>query len=138
VEKGPLPTLRKEGHTMSMTIIEFLNARIAEDEAAESRKYRIYVEKINEDFGECSVEYIGTDTVMISGQDVVRQCMYAVEFHAQYTQPDPDQRMLAECAAKRALVENYARYEMYYGPNLFRILAAVYSDHPDYQDEWRP
>lgn len=44
--------------------------------------------------------------------------------------------VLAECAAKRKLVEDCARYEMYYGPKLFYVLAAVYKDHPEYQAEW--
>jgi len=40
-------------------------------------------------------------------------------------------RVLAECAAKRAIIEDYR-------PLALRHLAAVYSDHPDYQPEWRP
>jgi len=49
---------------------------------------------------------------------------------------DHPERILAECAAKRKLVEEYGRYEMYYGPKLFYVLASVYADHPDYQQEW--
>lgn len=41
-------------------------------------------------------------------------------------------RVLAECAAKRAIVD--ARHE---DDTCIRILAAVYSDHPDYNKAWR-
>ena len=76
--------------------------------------------------------------------------------HAANTNPT---RVLAECAAKRAIVEMHRRdpdvQRMIYGdiypctecgdaddspmewpcPTM-RILAAVYADHPDYQPEW--
>lgn len=42
-------------------------------------------------------------------------------------------RVLAECAAKRRLVEASAGNE-----KVLRILAEAYADHPDYRDEWRP
>ena len=70
-------------------------------------------------------------------------------------------RVLAECAAKRAIIEqseaandldkfqeedrpkwieefdgrDFAKAP-YLGEQLLRILAAVYKDHPDYQQEW--
>ena len=43
-------------------------------------------------------------------------------------------RVLDECEAKRRLVGD----EWYEDPETLRILAAIYSDHPDYRDEWRP
>lgn len=62
-------------------------------------------------------------------------------------------RMLAECAAKRAIIEQYEAYGAaaqgvfgvaYIGArsgqrvteDALRALAAVYKDHPDYQEEW--
>lgn len=54
-------------------------------------------------------------------------------------------RILAECAAKRALVEAAGAYspELEHGDNgewafdiTLRTLAAVYADHPDYQPNW--
>jgi hypothetical protein len=46
----------------------------------------------------------------------------------------------AECAAKRQIVENATNMHTS-GPDwdeAVRILAAIYSDHPDYREEWRP
>lgn len=61
-------------------------------------------------------------------------------------------RVLAECEAKRRIVERFARLEGRAAkfPNLvnggevavMRLtvtdLALPYADHPDYRDEWRP
>ncbi len=51
-------------------------------------------------------------------------------------------RVLAECEAKRRIVEAHgsqldARGEVYWSPEV-RYLAQVYSDHPDYDEAWRP
>lgn len=49
-------------------------------------------------------------------------------------------RVLAECEAKRRIVEDVTNPHTSC-PELdevARILAAVYADHPDYRDEWRP
>ena len=49
-------------------------------------------------------------------------------------------RVLAECAAKRAIIEAHdlddRRTDLHVSEPLLGILAAVYSDHPDYQEEW--
>jgi hypothetical protein len=58
-------------------------------------------------------------------------------------------RTRAECAAKRAIVEGHAEsWELGKADYLegvwrsedhtIRLLAAVYADHPDYLEEWRP
>jgi len=86
-----------------MNISEFLEARIAEDEA-------------------------GARVAAIEDGGV----------WGSWTELHNPARVLAECKAKRKLVADYARYEMYYGPNLFYVLAAVYADHPDYRQEWAP
>lgn len=54
-------------------------------------------------------------------------------------------RVLAECEAKRRIVdasEHHARYDDgalgdHCRANL-ALLAAVYSDHPDYRESWKP
>lgn len=57
-------------------------------------------------------------------------------------------RVLAECAAKRAIVEAFDPADLesedrgayFYAEGIgdaVKILAAVYADHPDYLDEWR-
>ena len=43
-------------------------------------------------------------------------------------------RVLAECEAKRQLIERVGNPD-WAG---FRILALPYADHPDYQQEWKP
>ena len=44
-------------------------------------------------------------------------------------------RVLAECEAKRQIVQNAQDP----GDDLFvAILALPYADHPDYREEWRP
>lgn len=58
-------------------------------------------------------------------------------------------RFLAECEAKRRIVEAHAeawelgREDYLEGvwrseDHTIRLLAAVYADHPDYREEWRP
>lgn len=54
--------------------------------------------------------------------------------------PDDPARVLAECEAKRRILKSAANMM---GPTdaeewLYPILAAVYSDHPHYRDEWKP
>lgn len=90
-----------------MTITEFLEARIDEDEARAGSGWA----RLGDSRWETTND----------GQDFLTPSA-----------------VLAECAAKRKLVEDYARYEMYYGPNLFYVLAAVYKGHPEYKAEWTP
>ena len=58
-------------------------------------------------------------------------------------------RVLRECEAKRRIVEELeavsddrerlADYDSVYGLRFAaQALAAVYADHPDYRDDWRP
>lgn len=51
-------------------------------------------------------------------------------------------RVLAECAAKRAIVDSWRRVQSVgtngFGPGALQHLAAVYADHPDYDEAWRP
>ncbi|WP_152203625.1 DUF6221 family protein [Georgenia thermotolerans] len=116
-----------------MTITEFLLARIAEDEAEARSKPTTYL-------------YIHPD-----GYDMA-------DMGPGYVLAANPARVLAECAAKRAIIEP-ARDATYYakrvdrellgGPRdamadpypgdvILRHLAAVYADHPDYQQEWKP
>ncbi|MGH8605076.1 MAG: DUF6221 family protein [Gammaproteobacteria bacterium] len=96
-----------------MNIIEFLEARIAEDEAA----------------------------ALAASKQKWRAKGWAIEYA---------QRVLAECAAKRAIIKLADLVEsMDYqitrewggdidgtGEDILKALAAVYKDHPDYQQEW--
>ena len=45
-------------------------------------------------------------------------------------------RVLAECVAKRRIVETFVMWQ--YGDTILSYLATPYSDHPDYREEWKP
>ena len=108
-------------------IVEFLNARLDEDEKSgfvgrDERDMRHLVQDM--DGPSPDEEYLA---VYIGGG-----------------------RVLADIAAKRAIVAGYVRadsraefpnYEGGYAAGLedaVRELASVYSAHPDYRDEWKP
>jgi hypothetical protein len=85
-----------------MTIVEFLNARITEDEVAATLR-----------------ESHKTDCETIPNW-------------AGYSYPcrcGVPERMAAECTAKRAIVAEGS-------DEVIKHLAAIYSDHPDYQRVW--
>jgi hypothetical protein len=105
-----------------MTLTEFLLARIAEDEAI-AKRAEPHAEMFDPMYGE----------------------QFPVDAHIEHW---PPARMLAECEAKRRIVEwlpeddvlgdgwhdgwNHGhRYAM-------QLLALPYVDHPDYQQDWRP
>jgi hypothetical protein len=51
---------------------------------------------------------------------------------------DPD-RVLAEVAAKRAIVDKATDYDERWAlDEVLRHIAAPYADHPDYDEAWRP
>lgn len=89
------------------TLVEFLLARIAEDEAVAAEQD--------------GAEYF-TDGAWPEGMPA---------------------RVLAECAAKRAIIgmsiqatrESYVNAAAYLADAL-QALATVYADHPDYREEW--
>ena len=49
-------------------------------------------------------------------------------------------RVLAECAAKRAIVDAFdpeaPDLDPYVGRDVMQMMASVYADHPDYQEGW--
>lgn len=106
-----------------MTITEFLEARITEDEAAAAAYERF-----------------------ANGIPVARKHK-AGDDRPELRMPDP-KRLLAECAAKRAIVHYCAglgvdRYRDAEVDAQYRAawwiavqLAKVYKDHPDYRQEW--
>jgi hypothetical protein len=56
--------------------------------------------------------------------------------------PAHSARILAECEAKRRIVEEHHRHDAGqrgYGATRYAVLclAAVYADHPDYRPEWK-
>jgi hypothetical protein len=106
MEKGALFTLRKEGNTVSMTIIEFLNARIAEDEAAAKAVPPGPWNSMTEETGDgeniyYTVEAHGRNDYFADMADTGQQGRATADYIARF---DPV-RILAECAAKRGIIE---------------------------------
>ncbi|NWL13337.1 hypothetical protein DM793_18895 [Paenarthrobacter nitroguajacolicus] len=124
-----------------LTITEFLEARIEEDEQAAKGAALMMGGGAWGNDGTCVAS--GEDAFWVDGLHV--QSPELVSEHIVRHNPA---RVLAECAAKRAIIEDWEDpncdgvWEGYdYGCALTtdraaRALAAVYSDHPDYQQEW--
>jgi hypothetical protein len=107
--------------TAAMTLSEFLLARIAEDEAAARAQLELRAKRYPGEIAEPGPAY-----------EVDR---------GWWLLADPA-RVLAECEAKRRIVErvtdvawtgSYAVRDVVLG-----LLALPYAAHPDYRDEWRP
>ena len=123
-----------------MTITEFLLARIAEDEedAREASAGRRW--SWDED-GECLL----SDAL---GQYALHECIIDTEganppeattAGAHIARWDPA-RVLAECEAKRRIVEHCEPDALTKSPGdeyMLRLLASVYVDHHDYDEAWR-
>jgi len=102
-----------------MTLSEFLQARIAEDEA-EAQARREHSEGCWPNMDNCQSHY-GEEGQWSWGPA----------------------RVLAECEAKRRIVSEIegTRATGTYTTRLLTILlhlAMPYADHPDYHDEWKP
>lgn len=97
-------------------LTEFLFARIAEDEA-QAREAIAERKRVTRDGDEPDDRFaywpdLGAPAVVVGGE-----------------------RVIAECEAKRRIVEEAQRAIWF---PYIRFLAAVYSDHPDYREEWKP
>lgn len=121
--------------TDTLTLTDFLLARIAEGEEVVRRAKRYDLDK-----------WTFVDAELLSFPPPTRTITTVG-------------RVLADCEAKRRIAEEHALSsdgiytgcslcdhncetggDLYRdGPcNTLRFLAAVYADHPDYRDEWRP
>lgn len=121
-----------------MNLLEFLEARISADEAREGRKYRHLSEKLVGCTVSIASHNLNFVTIHSPQGDRI---LTSAEFHEQYTEPAPDERILAECVAKRAIIRiadnAYPnRVEWYERKGILEALAAVYADHEDYREEW--
>jgi hypothetical protein len=111
------------------TLVEFLTARLDEDEAVAREIPKPYV----------SGNWIVEDT-FYEGMILVDRHGVAEENETtrHMTRWSPA-RVLADVKAKRAIVEDFVA--MWFDADLHpavKRLAAVYSDHPDYRREWKP
>lgn len=119
-----------------MTIVEFLEARIAEDEA---------LARAVTDGPEWTVDE--QSFIVISGDGPICYDVSSDEVSQHIARHDPA-RILAECAAKRAIIaecrEDHedamsSRNDVTeVASEVLYALAAVYKDHPDYSREWTP
>ncbi|UXM92517.1 DUF6221 family protein [Paenarthrobacter sp. JL.01a] len=134
-----------------MTITEFLQARIAEDEALATKAARGSDGEWHRGHGWMPDE----DECRVEGDSIV---IYDEGGHdpnqAEHIARHDPARVLAECAAKRAIIELHRR--LFAAPHsicnrctdyttgdaddypcdTLCALATIYKDHPDYQQEW--
>jgi hypothetical protein len=128
--------------TVTMTLTDFLLARIAEDEEVARR------------VGESWFRYFGQVYVIEGageghpawqahrGDD---RCQVRTEADGDHIARHDPARVLAECEAKRRIVEELRSITMGkwkagepWADRMLGILALPYADHPDYREEWKP
>ena len=120
------------------TLTDFLLARIAEDEAA-------VMPPADRDRDDCTVVRRARGDKWIAGG-----CGKCGLGPCKERGPQGAARVLAKCAADRRIVERLTEIASKADDGVtytwsdtalvdsLRILASVYSDHPDYRDAWRP
>lgn len=124
----------------TLTLTEFLLARIAEDEAVAravaplGHVIDMGGNRLDERWYVSRLRFSSADGAARSEQDV--------EATAHYARHDPA-RVLAECEAKRRIVErcsavDYAMPSTRLAHGILAELALPYADHPDWREEWRP
>ena len=112
--------------TATLTLADFLLARIAEDEQVADAEVDWGV-----DWGVTGIALseVGEGADMVRVRTIVRR------------------RLLAECEAKRRIVEVALQADdasagadtgWLLSREVMELLALPYADHPDYREEWRP
>ena len=112
---------------MGVNIAEFLEARIAEDEAAaEAASVSMHGQRHKESWDYASY-------VLSSERD-------ATEAQDKFITDWWPARVLAECAAKRAIIAAFdpacPDLDPFVGVSVIAMLAAVYADHQDFRQDW--
>ncbi len=119
-----------------MTLVEFLLARISEDE----NHARAAIE------GPWWNHY-GDVHTLAPVPDEVRSVAGWTQGNGPHIARWDPTRVLAECETKRQIVEDAVTYDpqphvVWRGggiaPSVLALLALPYADHPDYHEEWRP
>jgi hypothetical protein len=116
-------------------LVEFLLARISEDETAARAAFQIVDGR---DVGGWYWSNAGNAVFVDDSDQAVacgpwQQLMHQRSAH-HMVRWDPE-RVVAECVAKRRVVE---RQRGRARTGVLRHLALVYADHPDYRDRWLP
>jgi hypothetical protein len=145
-----------------MTLVEFLLARIAEDEAvaraaigtaAFSRQTgRWSFENVHDSFGAIPIVFAVTDAGAKTQAANMEAAWEREERGTHIARWDPA-RILAECEAKRRIVELHLTamttppppdpyqeglVQGWRDTSVLQLLALPYADHPDYDPAWRP
>jgi hypothetical protein len=122
-----------------VTLVEFLLARLAEDEAAAQRAVP----------GPWELQGEPRETLVFSAPTGVSVAVGWLRDLDHVARHDPA-RVLAEVAAKRLILEyappkahgtfddGWRRGQMAFHAHTLRLLALPYAGHPDYREEWKP
>ncbi len=119
-----------------MSLVEFLRARLDEDEAAARA-----VEPLGHSVdmgGRRNDDRFAHGRMGFASEDGMPRTLPDGGASAHFARHDPA-RVLAEVEAKRRILE-WAPIDLGEGhsTHIFRLLALPYADHPDYREEWRP
>ena len=120
-----------------MTIVEFLEARFAEDELVAHAAIEVSAG--------LQVHYDYRDVKDLDGHFVVQaDTHHPTTGQAAHIARQSPARVLRECEAKRAIIADYLRRDALGDmagrgavEEALRAIAAVYCDHPDYAGSWR-
>ncbi|MCG0069713.1 hypothetical protein CFC35_05650 [Streptomyces sp. FBKL.4005] len=129
-------------------LVEFLRARLAEDErAARQATEGPWTAEVSGETGHCVIPSDAQST----REYVARTQLYAAAFDAEHIARHDPARVLREIEAKRRLLNEYTKVatndvnEVEYAHGwanalgeAVRLLALPYADHPNYRKEWRP
>jgi hypothetical protein len=120
-----------------MTIVEFLEARFAEDELAAQAAIEVSAD--------WQVHYDYRDVKDLDGHFVVQaDSHHPIIGQAAHIARQSPGRVLRECEAKRSIIADYLRRDALGDrtggsavEEALRAIAAVYCDHPGYAGTWR-
>lgn len=123
-----------------MTLVEFLTARLDEDQQFANRAGGQRWREIDED-GRTPDVVDGDRSSVID----IEGTGYLPRSSAAHIARHDPARVLAEVAAKRRIVAEYEAHVRAVGEGLsvplgrvVRALAVVHAEHPDYREEWKP
>ena len=137
----------------TLTLADFLLARIAEDEKAARDCAKVYPGEWDlYDRGHSAKVQADGPTFRIVAEfedqdEAMAQGLVWLGDALTHIQRNSPARVLAECEAKRQLIEGFQRHVRDYRHGytsaqppswVLRRLVLPYVDHPDYREEWRP
>ncbi|MFW6640669.1 DUF6221 family protein [Nocardiopsis algeriensis] len=130
-----------------MTLIEFLNARLNEDEAAARKALPGPWHVVDGDTDRAQVRDSSGGYVAATGSAEASEESLPVPGTAAHIARHHPERVLREVAAKRAAITEIQQHSDFFGRKrkpveegltgyTLRVAAAAYSDHPDFDREW--